>query len=38
MTPELQQILEDARQAGYFVEDNHANDGSIQIRPYLSLS
>ncbi len=35
MTPELQQILDDARQAGYFVQDDHANDGLILIRPYF---
>jgi hypothetical protein len=35
MTPELQAILDDARQAGYFVHDDHANDGSIVIRPYF---
>ena len=35
MTPELQAILDDARQAGYFVQDDHANDGVILIRPYF---
>jgi hypothetical protein len=34
MTPELQAILDDARQAGYLVLDDHANEGSILIRPY----
>jgi hypothetical protein len=35
MTPELQQIIDDARRAGYFVNDDPANDGAIVIRPYL---
>jgi hypothetical protein len=35
MTAELQQILDDARHAGYFVQDDHANDGLILIRPYF---
>jgi hypothetical protein len=34
MTPELQAILDDARQAGYLVNDDPANDGMIVIRPY----
>jgi hypothetical protein len=35
MTPELQQIVDDARQAGYYVQDDHANGGAIIIRPYF---
>jgi hypothetical protein len=35
MTPELQQILDDARQAGYFVSDDSWQDGAIFIRPYF---
>ena len=37
MTPELQEILDDARQAGYLVLDSHANDGSFSIRPYFEF-
>jgi hypothetical protein len=34
MTPELQEILDDARQAGFLVLENHTNDGFL-IRPYF---